>query len=115
MAWNYQCGNCERKWPHSKAFNVCPVCRVRCITSTVGNPLTKDEIEREFRRRDFDKYYASREATRTGPSPEEVGRAEAQRIIDLDRAASEPVGTISETSSPRDAATSGGVTQGEGP
>lgn len=88
MAWNYECGNCKRKWPHTRPFNVCPVCRVRCITSTLGNPLTKDEIEVEFRRRDFDSFYARREAARTGPSPEDIGRDEALRIIELDRLAS---------------------------
>lgn len=87
MAFSYECPECSRRWPYVKNFGVCKVCRVSCRTSQVGEPMSQDEARFELKKLEFNRRYAEREAKRVGPSPEDVGRAEAQLLIDLDKAA----------------------------
>lgn len=86
MALNYECPACARKWPFAKPFSVCKVCQVRTLTSQVGEPMSQEAAKYELKLMRFNAFYARREAARVGPSPEDLGKDEAQRLIDLDRA-----------------------------
>lgn len=88
MALSYECGECGRKWPYAKPFGVCGVCRTSCRTSQVGEPMSQEQARFELKKLEFNRRYAEREAKRVGPSPEDVGRAEARALIELDKAAS---------------------------
>lgn len=93
MRWNwtlrimplaYSCPECDRAWPHVRAFSTCPYCRVPCRSAT-ATPLTKRQVEVELLRVKFNRDYAKREATRKGPTPEELGEEEAATLIYLDK------------------------------
>lgn len=77
MAVAYECPECRTAWPHYRAFSTCPECRVVCRAAVTPRALTAGQAKSRLLRIEFLRYYEAREAFRTGPTPEELGRAEA--------------------------------------
>lgn len=86
MPLAYECPECRRAWPYTKAFGICPECRVTCRSATAV-PMTGESAKVELGRVKFNRWYQDREAKRVGPSPEELGRQEAGAIIEAERVA----------------------------
>lgn len=82
--YSYRCDHCDRLWPYTGQFSTCPICKVRARTSTVGVAMSLREAEMELRRFRFAQHYRRREAARSGPSPEELGRRDAREILELE-------------------------------
>jgi hypothetical protein len=78
MAVSFECPDCRTRWPHTRRFSSCPECRVVCYSNVVPRSLTEREADSRLRRLEFVRYYRARENFRTGPTPEEIGRAEAK-------------------------------------
>jgi hypothetical protein len=84
MAASYECTSCHTCWPYSPRYSTCPECEVRCITCSVPNPLTLAQAADRRLRLKFIRYCAQRDQKRERlgqPSPEELGRHEAEEII----------------------------------
>ena len=77
MAIAFECPDCRTRWPNSRKFATCPECSVPCRTAAVPTVLTNGEAKTRLNRLAFLRYYRQREDTRTGPTPEEMGRREA--------------------------------------
>lgn len=80
MPLAYECPECRKPWPHTRAFCTCPYCRVPCRSAT-ATPMTGEQVKVELLRVKFNQEYAKREAARKGPTPEEKGRQEAATLI----------------------------------
>ena len=75
-----QCLKCMVRWP-SRWAN-CPACGQK----TVHKPtLPPDRNDSEANHAAFEGFYKEHDRSRTGPSPEEIGRREAQQVIELER------------------------------
>ena len=59
--------------------------------------MTGESAKVELGRVKFNRWYQDREAKRTGPSPEDRGRAEAATIIELDRQLANDVAAVSDS------------------
>lgn len=79
MIRSAECIPCDARWP--VGWGHCPACGQRTRTTT----LTPNRDASEAKHAKFERLYAERERKRTGPTPEEIGHAEAQRIIELER------------------------------
>lgn len=77
----FRCKWCDVEWPNSPDYLICPVCRTRTLFGA-GNPLTNAEARSIVRGTEFDEFYREREGEREGPTPEEVGEAEARDLIE---------------------------------
>jgi hypothetical protein len=90
MAISYECPDCHTRWPHSRSYGTCPECRVPCRSASVPRVLTAGQAKSRLRQIEFVKYYEAREKFRDGPTPEEIGaaeaREEARRIRELNEA-----------------------------
>jgi hypothetical protein len=88
MAASYQCSDCHTCWPYSPKYSTCPECRRPCMTCSVPRPLTIAEAIDRCRNLEFVRYCAQRDQKRERlgqPSPEELGRKEAEEIIQAAR------------------------------
>jgi len=79
MAVGYECPECRTCWPHYRSFSSCPECRVTCRSTVTPRVLTAQQAKTRILRIEFIRYYEAREKFRIGPTPEELGRAEARR------------------------------------
>ena len=82
MAVAYECPECKTAWPYYLTFDICPECRVVCRRTVTPRALSSEQARLRLLRIQFVRYYEAREAFRTGPSPEEMGRAEAREEIE---------------------------------
>lgn len=82
MAISFQCPECGTNWPYYRTFDICPECGVACRSAATPRVLTSGEAKTRLLRIEFERYYAARETFRTGPTPEEIGRAEARAEIE---------------------------------
>jgi hypothetical protein len=84
MAACFKCDDCGTAWPYSPKYSKCPECRRPCMTCSVPRPLTIAEAIERCRNLDFIRFCNLRDEKRKRlgqPSPEELGRKEAEEII----------------------------------
>jgi hypothetical protein len=84
MAAAYQCPTCHTCWPYSPKYRECVECHTACMTCSVPRPLTHKEAYERVRNLAFIRFCAQRDQKRERlghPSPEEIGRQEAEAII----------------------------------
>jgi hypothetical protein len=83
VALSRNCGECQTDWPDSTPFAICPRCRVKTRTATCPKPLTPGEAKIQIRHIEFGRHYRQLEEKRSRlgqPSPEEIGKLEAEEI-----------------------------------
>jgi hypothetical protein len=84
MAASYECPECHTCWPYSPRYTRCVECDKPCITASVPRPMTMAEAAERRLRIDFIRFCNQRDEKRKRlghPSPEELGRKEAEEII----------------------------------
>jgi len=77
-AW--RCDLCLTNWPMTTEFKTCPDCQQRCSGMSNAKPLTIDEAKSRKAHALFERQYEKYDADRAGPSPEDVGKAEAREL-----------------------------------
>jgi hypothetical protein len=82
----FRCGDCGISWPPHKDYRKCPACEQRTVERVKGTALPLNEARTLARKAEFERYYAKHDAARKGPTPDEIGKAEARSIIELERA-----------------------------
>lgn len=81
MAIAFECPDCRTAWPHYRAFSTCPECRVVCRSATAAKVLTAQQAKYRLTHLAFLRFYRRWNEEREGPTPEEIGAAEAAEII----------------------------------
>lgn len=81
------CGKCGVKWP--LGFAQCPTClKPTKVLIGIKPDRTREEAVYANKSRDFAAFYAEHEQRRIAAgnlAPEELGKQEARRLIDLER------------------------------
>lgn len=88
-----RCTTCAVDWPTTKIrldgkywdFQQCPKCGEPTWVGQNIDPLSTADAAREMLRHWFNEFYDAWDEARVGPTPEDVGRAEAREIWDLER------------------------------
>jgi hypothetical protein len=82
----YVCDRCEEVWPRIKGYETCERCaRPTRLSFQPHDSIDLEDAERRKKIATFDRLYAEREAERERqglPSPDTLGRLEAQRLVD---------------------------------
>jgi hypothetical protein len=84
VALSFECDDCGRHWPNTREYALCPECRNRCRTSVTSTVMTPGEAQAALREIKFVRFCNQRDQKRERlghPSPEEIGRQEAEAII----------------------------------
>jgi len=84
MPFAYRCSRCGIEWPNQHAFRSCPSCGESCSLIANGKPLPAAEVKSMVAHLSFERMYEDRELAREGPTPEEIGVAEAREIHRLE-------------------------------
>lgn len=75
-----RCSTCGLDFPNLSAFTTCPKCEGKLDRITNGKPMTQLEANHLIAEFKFERFYADYDKRRNGPSPEEVGVAEAKKL-----------------------------------
>jgi hypothetical protein len=84
MALAYECSDCRILWPQQSQYAKCPSCGTRCRTSVCASPLTNGEAKSVVKHIEFQRFYRNLEEKRArlgSPTPEDIGKREAARLI----------------------------------
>ena len=77
-----RCNTCCLSWPDEEDYLRCPECRRKTYRYQNKTPMPVEEAESRRSHALFDRYYELRESERRGPTPEDLGAADAQEFLD---------------------------------
>jgi predicted RNA-binding Zn-ribbon protein involved in translation (DUF1610 family) len=79
-----ECQGCGWHWPHDNEFRDCPQCGKMTRVSTVARAMSGEQAKRTVRAIEFERYCGRRDQEREArgePSPEDLGRLDAERDL----------------------------------
>lgn len=77
-----RCSRCGLLWPPDSLYATCPVCLETTSPFSNATAMPKDEAVKLSNEANFRRACEARDLNRVGPSPEELGRKDAQKLLD---------------------------------
>ena len=77
-----RCSRCGRNWPNHSDYRVCAWCLEETSFMQNAKPMDPEEAAAEVGKAKFERWYEAWDRKRKGPTPEELGKREADAEIE---------------------------------